>query len=157
MNANRKSVVALFFALFVQVSAIGISPAAESSVSGVYNLIEINGHRLPAPSWTNADKEQNCWAEVVSGILLLSSDGEWAGLFEERETCPGSGDSASTSEPTSELFAGSFEISGDQIRIMFFGAASLGNISTSGDELIFHVKGVDQFEGQTLDFAFRRK
>jgi electron transfer flavoprotein beta subunit len=49
------------------------------------------------------------------------------------------------------------EISGDQIRLLFLGSVTSGNIPTTGNELILHEVGVGQFAGQSLDYVFRRK
>ncbi len=157
MNAIQKPVVILFFALIFLFSSFGICNAIESALPGVYTLVEVNGKQLPAFFWANISEGKNCRSEVISGTLLLSSDGEWAGLLEQREICSGDGGAESKSGVTSELLSGTFEVSGDQIKIRFLGTESLGKISTTGNELLMHEDGAGQFEGQSLDYVLRRK
>ena len=47
-------------------------------MSGVYSLIEVNGEKLSAVSWTKNKNGERCKAETLEGAMFLDSQGRAA-------------------------------------------------------------------------------
>ena len=95
----------------------GFSQTPEPSVPGVYLLIEVNGKNLPAVSWIKKLNGKRCKTETLGGALLLDSEGRWTSLVTERDICLHEDGSETTDEEASIMFAGSYNISGNQITL----------------------------------------
>ena len=132
----------------------GISQTSEPSVSGVYLLIEVNGEKLPAVSWTKKSNGERCKTETLGGALLLGSEEQWASLVTERNVCVHEDGSETADEEASMMFAGSYKISGNQITLQ--DEASADQAILKGDLLVLTVVGVDVFDGQTTEYVLRR-
>lgn len=144
-------------ALAVQSSTAGPASAVETSVLGVYTLVEINGHALPARTWDSDAEDADCPEEVVSGTLLVGSSGDWSALFEMRQDCAGDKTPADSDAPRWDLLAGRFETAGDEITFYFMDLPTSGKIPAAGGDLVLHAVGIFKYEGQSLDYVFRRK
>ncbi len=94
----------------------GVSQAQEPSVSGVYLLIEVNGEKLPAVSWTNEPNGERC-TEILGGAVLLDSEGRSAAFLTERDVCLHEDGSETAAMENSVIFRGKYDISGNQITI----------------------------------------
>lgn len=134
--------------------ALSVSRASEQSVPGAYLLVEVNGEKLPALSWTKEVKGQRCKIETLGGALLLDSEGRWASLVTERDVCVHEDGSENTTDESSVMFTGSYKISGNQITLQ--DETSSDEATLKGDVLVLEVVGVGVFEGQTAKYVLRR-
>jgi predicted phage-related endonuclease len=103
-----------FLALIVGWS---ISQAQETSVAGIYSLIEVNGQKLPAELWIENSDGTRCKQVVVEGALLLDSEGRSASFITERVVCPNEEKSEAEATERSTMFPGSYKASGNQITV----------------------------------------
>jgi hypothetical protein len=117
-------------------------------------LIEVNGEKLPAVSWTKKSNGERCKTETLGGALLLGSEGQWASLVTERNVCVHEDGSETADEEASMMFAGSYKISGNQITLQ--DEASADQAILKGDLLVLTVVGVGVFDGQTTEYVLRR-
>jgi hypothetical protein len=130
----------------------GISQAEETSVAGVYSLVEVNGEQLPAKSWTEKPDGERCKQVILRGVLLLDSEGRSAAFLTERVFCPSEADQESAGKMRSVIFAGSYSVSGNQITLEDeFGA---DRAVVDGGVLVYETGG----EGRPIDkFVFRKE
>lgn len=96
---------------------LGVSQAQEPSVSGVYLLIEVNGEKLPAVTWTNKPNGERCKEEILGGAVLLDSEGRSAAFLTARDVCLHEDGSETAAWEGSLIFPGTYNISGNQITI----------------------------------------
>jgi len=99
----------------------GTSQTSEPALPGIYSLIEVNGEKLPAVSWTSESNGKHCNTETLGGALLLDSEGQWASLVTERDVCLHDDGSETAHEEVSSMFMGSYESSGNQINAARWG------------------------------------
>ena len=133
---------------------LGASQTSDPAVPGVYSLVEVNGEKLPAVSWTNKSNGERCKTETLGGALLLDSKGQWASLVTEREVCLHEDGSETAHEKASLMFTGSYKSSGNQITLQ--DGASADQAVLTGDRFVLTVVGVGVFEGQTTEYVLRR-
>ncbi len=133
---------------------LGISQTPEPSVPGIYSLIEVNGEKLPAVSWTKKSNGERCKTETLGGALLLGSEGRWASLVTERDVCLHEDGSETAGKEASIVFTGSYKVSGNKITLQDEGSED--QAALEGDLLVLTVVGVGVFEGQTTKYVLRR-
>lgn len=154
MSSKQKLFGITLVAFVVFAVGLGISQTSEPSVPGVYLLVEVNGEKLPAVSWTKKSNGESCNIEILGGALLLDSEGRWASLVTERDVCVHEDGSKTADEEASMMFAGSYKISGNQITLQ--DEISADQAILKGDLLVLTVIGVGVFEGQTTKLVLRR-
>ena len=155
MSSKQKLFGITLVAFVVFAVGLGISQTSEPSVPGVYLLVEVNGEKLPAVSWTKKSNGESCNTEILGGALLLDSEGRWASLVTERDVCVHEDGSKTADEEASMMFAGSYKISGNQITLQE-NEISADQAILKGDLLVLTVIGVGVFEGQTIKCVLRR-
>lgn len=128
------------------------------SIAGVYLLTHVNSEELPAATWTRAIDSRSCTNETLDGALLIDTEGRMAVLATTRDVCLESDGSKKTSTPKSELFDGTYEVSGDAIELHFtaFPNEPDTGVLANGVLTVKDVGGGD-FEGQIAEFIFRKK
>jgi len=111
-----------FYLGLVALAALSIgwlaAQAQESSVAGIYLLVEVNGLSLPAVTRARSDNGTLCETQVLDGAVLLDSNGRSAAFVTEREVCQPEDASAATARTESAIFPGTYSVSGNRITIM---------------------------------------
>ena len=154
MNAHLQRLIGVsLIAFLVFAGGLGMSQAQESSVSGVYLLIEVNGEKLPAVSWSTSSNGERCKTETLGGALLLDLAGRSASFVTEREVCVLANGSENVGREASTMFTGSYRISGDQLTIE--DEVSSDTAALKGGLLIVKVAGVGVYVGQTTEFVLQ--
>ena len=131
--------------------------AEELSRAGIYILSEVNSQQLPALTWiTNADGKK-CRDETLEGGLFMDRDGRAVAFTTERMTCVDSSGKAVPGQEVSTLWAATYEVSANNIAILFenFNDADKGVFD--GERLILTSVGAGDFEGQTSEFVFHKQ
>jgi len=137
--------------------AWGDSQAQEASVAGIYSLIEVDGEKLPAFSWTEKANGERCKQEILEGALLLDSEGRLAALVTERDFCAHEDGSEAAGKEASTIFPGSYKISGSQIILQFEIGPNPDHGVLTGDLLVVtEGGGADDRDGRTTEYVFRR-
>jgi hypothetical protein len=154
VNSKQRLFGIIWVALVGFAVGLGISETSEPLAPGIYLLIEVNGEKLPAVSWTKKSNGERCKTETLGGALLLDSKGQWASLVTERDVCVHEDDSETAGEKASTMFAGSYKISGNQITLQ--DETSADQAILKGDLLVLTIVGVGVFEGQTTEYVLRR-
>jgi len=157
-HAQRLFRVSLIAFLGFAVSWV-TSQAQEASVSGVYLLIEVNGEKLPAASWTKKSNGERCKTETLGGALLLDSKGRFAAFVTERNVCLHEDGSESTIKEESVIWPGSYNMSGNQVTLQYEFELwpDPDQAVLNGDHLVVKSEGVGDYEGQSTEFIFRRE
>jgi hypothetical protein len=120
----------------------GISQADETSVAGIYQVVEMNGKQIPARSWVENPHGERCEKIVLEGALLLDSEGRSAAFITEQVICPSKDGSATDGEKKSLIFPGSYTVSGNQITLQDdFGT---DRAVIKGDVLVYKTGGGDR-------------
>ena len=153
--SSKQRLFGISLAAFLMLSVgLGISQTSEPLVPGVYLIIEVNGEKLPAISWTKESNGKRCKTETLGGALLLDSEGRWASLVAERDICLHEDGSETTGKEASIMFTGLYKVSGNHITLQDEGSADQAVLN--GDLLVLTVVGVGVFEGQTTKYVLRR-
>ncbi len=136
--------------------ANGLLALESSDITGIYELIEVNGKRLPATAWIKQGENGKVNSETRSGILLLSSEGKWAALVIEQDINTSSEDSKALPHK-SNLFTGFYNNSGNKILFLDEKNEELFTGVTKGNEITIKVVGIGDLEGQTTEYLVRKK
>jgi len=91
--------------------------AQESSVAGIYLLVEVNGESPPTVTRARSDNGTLCETQVLDGAVLLDSNGRSAAFVTEREFCQPEDASAATARTESAIFPGTYSVSDNRITI----------------------------------------
>jgi len=131
-----------------------IGQADTTNAAGVYWLVTVNGHQLPAVSWTVDRQGRSCVTESWGGALLLGSDGRWAGIVTEQTGCPTPAGPGSDVPPVSEVHGGSFAITDTTITFHDEGLDLTSHASLKKNVLTWTVIGLDG--RQTAEFVLKK-
>ena len=113
-NRVQRQFVVSAVALLSLIAGWNISQAEEQSVAGVYSLVEVDGERLPANSWTENLDGERCRQVILKGVLLLDSEGRSSAFLTERVFCPSEDASENGGKEQSVIFAGTYAVSRNQ-------------------------------------------
>ncbi|MFQ6006151.1 MAG: hypothetical protein ACE5OQ_11685 [Woeseia sp.] len=157
-HAQRLFRVSLIAFLGFAVSWV-TSQAQEVSVSGIYLLIEVNGEKLPAASWTKKSNGERCREEVLEGAMFLDSIGRFAAFVTTRDVCLDEDGSETAIKEESVIWPGSYEKSGNQVTLQYEFELwpDPDQAVLNGDLLVLKDEGVGEYEGQSTEFVLRRK
>lgn len=131
-----------------------IGQADTANAAGVFWLVTVNGHQLPAVSWTVDRQGRSCVTETLGGALLLGSNGRWAGLVTEQTGCPTPAGLGSNVPPVSEVHGGSFAITGNAVTFHDEGLDLTSRASLKKNVLTWTVIGLDRH--QTSEFVLKK-
>ncbi|MBT8083290.1 MAG: hypothetical protein KJO56_12770 [Gammaproteobacteria bacterium] len=126
-----------------------VSLAEEQSVFGIYILVEVNGETLPTPEWPDKVTSDGCKEEILSGAVILDSDGKSAEFLTVRKVCVHEDGSETVSEEDRGMWTGPYQVSGHQLTIQ--GDRAVLN----GDLLILKVD--TESESRTSVLVFQRE
>jgi hypothetical protein len=159
MNSNSKNFVRFSLILCLLI-AVGLdnTKAQEPSVSGVYTLIEVNGEKLPAVSWTKKSNGERCNEEISKGALFVDSEGRLAAFVTARDICLHEDGTETIVKEGSTIFPGSYMMSGKQLILQFeLLPEDRNQAELDGDFLVVKDEGIGEYEGQSAEFVFRRQ
>ena len=157
MTSRSLSFTLLLLTILLSAAGTGIGQATDASAPGVYLLVEVNGRALPSISWTTTSQGRSCGAEALGGTMLLDSFGRMATLLTQREVCTDQDGSRTTSEEESEIFIGSYELTGE-ILTLHWETPDLGDDECTLNEGRCVITDVGEFdyEGQTTQWTLQK-
>ncbi len=122
--------------------AWSITQADDTSVAGIYLLVEVNGEQLPVNQVSERLDGSSCKEVVLQGALLLDSEGRSAAYIGGREVCSKGGGPETPEKEGSVIFPGTYTVSGNQITIEDnFGT---DEAVVKGDVLVYETGGGDR-------------
>lgn len=148
-NRPNRSLLSSLIIVFCFSTNLDVSLAEEPSIFGIYVLVEVNGETLPTPEWPDKVNSDGCKEEILSGAVILDSDGKSAEFLTVREVCVHEDGSETVSEEDRGMWVGPYQASQNQLTIQGDRAA------LEGDLLVLYVDS--RSEIRTSVFVFQRE